>query len=144
MIFGWFCIRLSGIYLAMLTLAFAQILWSVAQQWVQVTGGDNGLLGLYRSPMFASNTAYYYLVLSLCVIAILVMRHLYSRRSDTHCGLAEIPACAPRRLGSMSSCTDGSRSSYPALSEGWQGDCRRFRREACFLTASVFRSRSTR
>ncbi len=75
-IFGWFCIRLSGIYLAMLTLAFAQILWSVAQQWVQVTGGDNGLLGLYRSPMFASNTAYYYLVLSLCVIAILVMRHL--------------------------------------------------------------------
>jgi branched-chain amino acid transport system permease protein len=75
-VFGWFCIRLSGIYLAMLTLAFAQILWSIALQWVQVTGGDNGLLGLYRSSMFATSTAYYYLVLALCVIAILVMRHL--------------------------------------------------------------------
>lgn len=74
--FGWLCTRLSGIYLAMLTLAFAQILWSIALQWVQVTGGDNGILGLYRSPAFASYTAYYYLVLALCMIAILVLRHL--------------------------------------------------------------------
>jgi branched-chain amino acid transport system permease protein len=74
--FGWFCVRLSGIYLAMLTLAFAQIIWSVALQWVDLTGGDNGILGLYRSPAFASTTSYYYLVLSICVVAILVMRHL--------------------------------------------------------------------
>ena len=32
-LFGWFCVRLSGVYLAMLTLAFAQIAWSVAFQW---------------------------------------------------------------------------------------------------------------
>jgi branched-chain amino acid transport system permease protein len=75
-IFGWFCIRLSGIYLAMLTLAFAQIMWSIALQWVDLTGGDNGILGLYRSPALASITAYYYLVLSICVVAVLVMRHL--------------------------------------------------------------------
>ena len=31
----------------MLTLAFAQILWSIAFQWVPVTGGDNGLLGVW-------------------------------------------------------------------------------------------------
>ena len=30
---GWFCVRLSGVYLAMLTLAFAQIVWSIAFQW---------------------------------------------------------------------------------------------------------------
>src|SRR6185295_10187536 len=29
MIYGWFCVRLSGVYLAMLTLAFAQISWSI-------------------------------------------------------------------------------------------------------------------
>ena len=28
-VFGWFCVRLSGVYLAMLTLAFAQIAWSI-------------------------------------------------------------------------------------------------------------------
>ena len=33
LVFGWFCVRLSGVYLAMLTLAFAQIAWSVAFQW---------------------------------------------------------------------------------------------------------------
>ena len=32
-VFGWLCVRLSGIYLAMLTLALAQIVWSVAFQW---------------------------------------------------------------------------------------------------------------
>ena len=31
----------------MLTLAFAQIVWSIAFQWVDVTGGDNGLLGVW-------------------------------------------------------------------------------------------------
>jgi branched-chain amino acid transport system permease protein len=32
-IYGWFCVRLSGVYLAMLTLAFAQISWSIVFQW---------------------------------------------------------------------------------------------------------------
>jgi branched-chain amino acid transport system permease protein len=75
-VFGWFCIRLSGIYLAMLTLAFAQIVWSIAHQWVDVTGGDNGLLGIYRSAPFTSTSAYYYLALSICVVSVLIMRHL--------------------------------------------------------------------
>ncbi len=40
MVFGWFCVRLSGVYLAMLSLAFAQIVWSVVYQWDAVTGGS--------------------------------------------------------------------------------------------------------
>ena len=44
-LFGFFVVRLSGIYLAMLTLAFAQIAYAVVFQWVEVTGGDNGLNG---------------------------------------------------------------------------------------------------
>src|SRR3981189_1661037 len=44
-VFGFFAVQLSGVYFAMLTLAFAQIVWSIAFQWVAVTGGDNGLFG---------------------------------------------------------------------------------------------------
>ena len=39
--------RLAGVYLAMLTLAFAQIVWSIAFQWDAVTGGSNGLVGVW-------------------------------------------------------------------------------------------------
>ena len=46
-VFGWFCVRLSGVYLAMLTLAFAQIAWSIAFQWDSVTGGSNGMIGVW-------------------------------------------------------------------------------------------------
>ncbi len=44
---GGFTVRLSGVYLAMITLAFAQIVWAVAFQWVEVTGGDNGMLNVW-------------------------------------------------------------------------------------------------
>jgi branched-chain amino acid transport system permease protein len=63
---GWFCVRLSGVYLAMLTLAFAQIAWSVTFQWDEVTGGSNGLIGIWPSQWLASKGAYYYVVLLLC------------------------------------------------------------------------------
>ena len=53
-VIGWFAVSLSGVYAAMLTLAFAQILWSIAFQWVPVTGGDNGLLGVWPSPWAAT------------------------------------------------------------------------------------------
>jgi branched-chain amino acid transport system permease protein len=79
LLFGWFCVRLSGIYLAMLTLAFAQIAWSVAFQWDAITGGSNGLVGVWPAPWLASRTAYYYLVLFGSAAAIaLLWRSLYS------------------------------------------------------------------
>jgi branched-chain amino acid transport system permease protein len=68
--FGWFCVRLSGIYLAMLTLAFAQIAWSVAFQWDTVTGGSNGLVGVWPAAWLGSRTAYYLLTLACCAAAI--------------------------------------------------------------------------
>jgi len=70
---GWFCVRLSGVYLAMLTLAFAQIAWSIALQWDAVTGGSNGLIGAWPAPWLASKTAYYYLALLVCGTAIALL-----------------------------------------------------------------------
>lgn len=43
---GGVLVRRAGVYLAMLSLALAQVLWALASQWVTLTGGDNGLIGL--------------------------------------------------------------------------------------------------
>jgi branched-chain amino acid transport system permease protein len=63
LVFGWFCVRLSGVYLAMLTLAFAQIVWSVTFQWDELTGGSNGLTGVWPAPWLTNKSVYYGLVL---------------------------------------------------------------------------------
>jgi len=78
-IFGWFCVRLSGVYLAMLTLAFSQIVWSIVFQWDDFTGGSNGLTGVWPAPWLADKRAYYYLTLALVVLGVLAIRRaLYS------------------------------------------------------------------
>jgi branched-chain amino acid transport system permease protein len=74
LVFGWFCVRLSGVYAAMLTLAFAQIAWSTAFQWVEVTGGDNGILGVWPSAWAVPKLAYAYLSLALCLGGALLLR----------------------------------------------------------------------
>ena len=71
LVFGWFCVRLAGVYSAMLTLAFAQIAWSAAFQWNALTGGSNGLVGLWPAAWLSSKPAYYYLVLLLCALGVL-------------------------------------------------------------------------
>ena len=74
LLFGWFCVRLSGVYFAMLTLAFAQIAWSIAFQWSEVTGGDNGLIGVWPSAWAASPSHFYWLTLALVVIGVALLR----------------------------------------------------------------------
>jgi branched-chain amino acid transport system permease protein len=75
-VFGWFCVRLSGVYLAMLTLAFAQIAWATAFQWVDFTGGDNGILGVWPSEWAKPKLAYFYLTLAVCLAGVLALRFL--------------------------------------------------------------------
>lgn len=79
LVFGWFCVRLSGVYLAMLTLAFAQVAWSVVFQWSDVTGGDDGLLYIVKSQW--ADTAeswvpFYLLTVMLSVGAMLFLRRV--------------------------------------------------------------------
>ena len=71
---GWFVVRMSGVYLAMLTLAFAQIVWAVMFQWVDITGGDNGVLGVWPDGWAADKRVFYWLALGLCVAASLLLR----------------------------------------------------------------------
>jgi branched-chain amino acid transport system permease protein len=74
LLFGWFSVRLSGVYLAMLTLAFAQIVWSILFQWEDVTGGSNGILGIWPQAPFNSRPAFYLLTLALVVAGVLLLR----------------------------------------------------------------------
>jgi len=73
---GIIVLRSVGVYAAMLTLAFAQILWSSAVQWVDVTGGDNGVLGLWETlpAALGGRRAYYLLTLAIVAAALLALR----------------------------------------------------------------------
>ena len=73
LVFGWFCVRLSGVYLAMLTLAFAQIVWSIAFQWDGLTGGSNGIVGVWPAEWLSEKWAYYYLTLALTAGGVLLL-----------------------------------------------------------------------
>ncbi|MBV9260337.1 MAG: ABC transporter permease [Pseudolabrys sp.] len=76
LLFGWFAVRLSGVYLAMLTLAFAQIVWALVFQWEALTGGSNGVVGVWPPPPFDGATVYFLLTLILAVAAVLLLRRL--------------------------------------------------------------------
>ncbi len=76
LLFGWFSVRLSGVYLAMLTLAFAQIVWAAVFQWEALTGGSNGVIGVWPPPPFDSALVYFLLTLALAVTAVLWLRRV--------------------------------------------------------------------
>ncbi|HWL30028.1 MAG TPA: ABC transporter permease [Burkholderiaceae bacterium] len=74
-VFGWFCVRLTGVYLAMLTLAFAQIVWSIVYQWDDVTGGSNGIVGVWPASWLEGD-AYYYFTLAVVALVIVMVRRM--------------------------------------------------------------------
>ncbi|HZR87983.1 MAG TPA: ABC transporter permease [Bradyrhizobium sp.] len=75
-VFGFFAVQLSGVYFAMLTLAFAQIVWSIAFQWVEVTGGDNGILGVWPERWASSPSHFYWLCLGITALVAAGLRIL--------------------------------------------------------------------
>ncbi|MCX7891766.1 MAG: ABC transporter permease [Burkholderiales bacterium] len=76
-LFGAFVVRLSGVYLAMLTLAFAQIVWSIAFQWDAFTGGSNGLVGVWPSGWLSGKTAFYFLTLACVAAGVFLLRRIH-------------------------------------------------------------------
>ena len=70
---GYLAVRRSGIYFAMVTLAFAQMIWFVANQWKDVTGGENGLQGVPRSffgiELIETEAFYFYYVVVILIVA---------------------------------------------------------------------------
>jgi branched-chain amino acid transport system permease protein len=87
-ILGFFCVRHTAIYFAMITLAFGMMIFSLAQKWVGFTGGDDGLVGVPRASLnffylfnikMETIPAYYYFVIAATLLAIyLLYRILHS------------------------------------------------------------------
>jgi len=73
LIIGYFCVRLTGIYFAILTMAFGQLMYYIIFQWYSFTGGDDGLQGIVPPDWILSATAYYYLTLVIVTAALIVI-----------------------------------------------------------------------
>ncbi len=72
-VIGYFCVRLTSIFLAMLTLAFAQFIWAIAHEWRAVTKGDTGFIGLRVPELIASPQPFYYFVLVVVAICVALL-----------------------------------------------------------------------
>ena len=73
LIVGFFCVRLTGIYFAILSLAFGELLFYIVFSWYSFTKGDDGIQGLMAPPILKSGLAYYYFTLAVVVIAALLL-----------------------------------------------------------------------
>lgn len=72
-IVGFFCVRLTGIYFAMLSLAFGELLFYIVFSWYSFTKGDDGIQGLLPPAFFQEPVHFYYLTLGIVTVALLVM-----------------------------------------------------------------------
>ena len=69
-----------GIYFALLTIAFGQIVWFSSIKLRGITNGEDGLLGIPRPPLFgislAGNTALYWFVAGVTAIVVIMLWRL--------------------------------------------------------------------
>lgn len=82
---GFLCLRRRGIYFALLTLAFAQMLYYIAYTWVTLTGGEPGLRNIPRPPLevpglfsidIYTPTRFYFFVLAFVTVALLILKRI--------------------------------------------------------------------
>lgn len=66
--------RAYGVYFLMITLAQGMLIWGVAQRWVSITDGDNGLRTATRPPGLSEYYAYYWFTLAVLVVVVVALR----------------------------------------------------------------------
>ena len=85
LVIGIFAVRAAGIFFLMLTLAFAQMVFAVAFQAADITGGSNGFSGVHRPTLFGLDfnapAALFQLV---AVVFLLVLLLIWRIRSSTY------------------------------------------------------------
>ena len=77
---GFFCVRTSGIPFLMLTLAFSQLVFSVALKWRDVTGGSDGMAIAEKPALFgfelSDSLAMYFMTLVFFLLSYWGLRRL--------------------------------------------------------------------
>jgi branched-chain amino acid transport system permease protein len=71
---GFFCVRLTKVYFAMLTLAFSQIVWAIAFKWNSLTGGDTGFIGVPFPQYLDSKIRFYYFTFAVVAVSLFILR----------------------------------------------------------------------
>jgi branched-chain amino acid transport system permease protein len=69
-VIAYFCTRLTDIYFAMLTLAFSMFVWAVAFKWRDVTGGDDGFVGVAVPEFIGDRTSFFYFSLAIVTASV--------------------------------------------------------------------------
>jgi branched-chain amino acid transport system permease protein len=72
-------LRVSGPYLAMVTVAFGWVIWKILLEWVPVTGGDLGITSIPKARVgsFVLETSrFYYVAMGLAVAALVLQRNV--------------------------------------------------------------------
>lgn len=70
-VFGYFCVKRSKLYFAMLTLAFAQLIHTLVFKWRSLTGGDDGLI-VPRIPYLDKPFNFYFFILIVVLVSVFV------------------------------------------------------------------------
>ncbi len=70
-VLGYFCVKRSKLYFAMLTLAFAQLIYTIAFRWRDLTRGDDGLI-VPRIQYLSNPYHFYYFILAIVVVSVLI------------------------------------------------------------------------
>ncbi|MDE1544053.1 branched-chain amino acid ABC transporter permease [Dechloromonas agitata] len=73
-VYGTICVRLNKIYFAMLTLACAEITYSIIHQWYDLTGGDTGLTQFAPPLLNLGARGFAFLALACCAGGLLIIR----------------------------------------------------------------------
>jgi branched-chain amino acid transport system permease protein len=73
-IVGYFCVKLFQFYFAVLTLAFGQLVWAIIWKWRDLTGGDDGVIGIRMIPLLNNPIGFYFFTLSIVVICIAILK----------------------------------------------------------------------
>jgi ABC-type branched-subunit amino acid transport system permease subunit len=76
LLFGFFIVRLTHTYFAMLSLAFGQIVFTVIFKWRSLTGGDDGLIDVWPPPFLKSAAGYYYFTVAVVALCIAVLHRI--------------------------------------------------------------------
>jgi len=86
LVIGFFCVRHTEIYFAMLTLAFGMMVFSLIWNLREVTGGDDGLVGIVRAPislgiatLSIAKTSHYYFFVLFCFLLTVALVYLIRR-----------------------------------------------------------------
>lgn len=74
LVIGWFSVRRVGLYFAILTLAFGQLVYTIFFQAREITGGDDGLHGLEFPEFFSSQTNYYLFTVAVFLVCYILIR----------------------------------------------------------------------